>query len=217
MALVLHQSVGPNPRVVLMFVEEKGMLLERRFVDVVAGESRRPPFTDMNPFGQTPVLEIDGSAPLSESIAICEYLEERQANPPVIGKTAEERAETRMLVRRIDSDVVTPLTIAFRGSEGLPIFRDRMRCVPEGADTLKACARDGMERFDEWMDGRRWLAGDRFTLSDILLFAFLDFGRQVGQPLPDGFTRLADWFARVAERPSALASADPKVGMAEAV
>lgn len=213
----LHQSVGPNPRVVTMFVAEKGpgleQQIERRFVDVPGGENRRAPFTDLNPFGQTPLLEVNGDTRVSESVAICEYLEERQPDPPLIGSTAEERAETRMLVRRVDFDVVMPLTTGFRGAEGLPIFKDRMRCMPEGADGLKAAARDGMAAFDARLGSREWIAGPRYTLADILLFAFLDFGRHVGQPVGDGLPHLTAWFDRMAARPAAATSADPKVGL----
>ena len=52
-----------------------------------------------------------------------------------------------------------------------------------------------------------WLAGDRFTLADIVLFAFFDFGGQVGQPLDPKFTKVNAWFQRVKARPSAAASA----------
>lgn len=211
----LYQSVGPNPRVVTMFIAEKGLEVERRFIDVPGGENRQAAFLALNPFGQTPLLETDAGRHISESIAICEYLEERAPDPPLIGSDAEERAETRMLVRRIDSDIVMPLTTGFRGAEGLPIFQSRMRCVPEGAETLKACARDGMARFDEWLAGREWIAGERFTVADILLFAFLDFGRMFGQPIAGELTQLAAWFERCSARPSAAASADPKVGMRE--
>ncbi|NNC72054.1 MAG: glutathione S-transferase, partial [Sphingomonadaceae bacterium] len=152
----LYQSVGPNPRVPLMFIEEKGVDLDRRFIDLQGGENRQEEYLTRNPFGQTPALELDDGSALFESVAICEYLEERHPEPVLIGSTPEERAETRMLVRRIDFDIVMPLATAFRGAEGLPMFKDRMRCVPEGADTLKACARDGMAAFDKWLEGREW-------------------------------------------------------------
>ncbi len=212
----LYQSVGPNPRVALMFVEEKQLAIPRVFVDIMAGENRQPVYLDKNPFGQVPLLETDDGQFISESVAICEYLEDLEPEPALIGATAEERARTRMLVRRIDYDVVMPMTTAFRGSEGLPMFKDRMRCLPEAADGLKACAKDGLEGFDSWLAERDFLDGDRFTLADIVLFAFLDFGAQVGQPLPGGLANVKAWQDRVAARPSAAASANPKVGMDEA-
>lgn len=210
----LYQSIGPNPRVVLMFLEEKGATIDRTFVDIMKGENRQPAFTALNPFGQLPLLEMDDGSHLSESIAICAYIEEKFPTPALIGSTAEERAVTNMLVRRLDYDVVGPMTTAFRGSEGLPMFQNRLRCLPEAADGLKACARDGLAAFDALLAGKTWLAGDRFTLADILLYCLTEFGKMVGQPMPEDLANLAAWSARVAERPSASASMNAKTGIA---
>lgn len=210
----LYQSIGPNPRVVLMFLEEKGAVIDRAFVDIMKGENRGPDFLAKNPFGQLPLLEMDDGSYLSESTAICGYIEEKFPTPALIGSTAEERAVTQMLVRRLDYDVVGPMTTAFRGSEGLPMFQNRLRCLPEAADGLKACARDGLAAFDALLAGKTWLAGDRFTLADILLYCLTEFGRQVGQPMPEDLANLAAWSARVAERPSASASMNAKTGIA---
>lgn len=210
----LYQSIGPNPRVVLMFLEEKGAVIDRAFVDIMKGENRSPDFLAMNPFGQLPLFEMDDGTNLSESTAICGYIEEKFPSPALIGTTAEERAVTNMLVRRLDYDVVGPMTTAFRGSEGLPMFQNRLRCLPEAADGLKACARDGLAAFDALLNGKTWLAGDRFTLADILLYCLTEFGKQVGQPMPEGLSNLAAWSARVAERPSAAASMNAKTGIA---
>lgn len=203
----LHTSIGPNPRVVKMFLAEKGLDIPLVKVDLMAGENRQPPYsTDVNPAGQTPALELDDGRCVTEITAICEYLEERQPNPPLIGTTAEERAATRMWTRRVDLKVCEPMANGFRFAEGLPLFENRLRCLPEAAPGLKLVARDGVE----WLEGHfqgPWIAGERFTLADILLFAFLDFGGQVGQPLDPAFARIADWFERVKARPSAAASA----------
>lgn len=210
----LYQSIGPNPRVVLMFLEEKGAVIDRAFVDIMKGENRQPDFVAKNPFGQVPLLEMDDGGYLSESAAICGYIEEKFPTPALIGSTAEERAVTSMLIRRLDYDVVGPMTTAFRGSEGLPMFQSRMRCLPEAADGLKACARDGLAAFDALLAGKTWLAGDRFTLADILLYCLTEFGKMVGQPLPESLANLAAWSERVAARPSAAASLDAKKGTA---
>ncbi|WP_373488604.1 glutathione S-transferase family protein [Blastomonas sp.] len=210
----LYQSIGPNPRVVLMFLEEKGAVIDRAFVDIMKGENRQPDFVALNPFGQLPLLEMDDGTHLSESTAICAYIEEKFPAPPLIGSTAEERAVTNMLVRRLDYDVVAPMTTAFRGAEGLPMFKNRMRCLPEAADGLKASARDGLAAFDALIGDKTWLAGERFTLADILLYCLTEFGKQVGQPLPEELANLQAWSARVAARPSATASLNAQTGIA---
>lgn len=202
----LYNSIGPNPRVVKMFLAEKGLDVERIEVDLRAGENRREPFLAVNPAGQTPALALESGAVVTEVTAICEYLEEITPNPPLIGTNAEERANTRMWTRRVDLKVCEPLANGFRFAEGLAMFEPRMLCVPEAAPGLKAMAQDGLAWLEANMVGP-WVAGGRFTLADILLFAFLDFGGAVGQPLDPKFARIGDWFARVKARPSAAASA----------
>jgi len=202
----LYTSVGPNPRVVKMFLAEKGLDLDRVEVDLRGGENRREPYLAVNPAGQTPALETDSGERITEITAICEYLEEKQPDPPLIGSTPEERGVTRMWTRRADLKVAEPLANGFRFAEGLPMFQSRMRCLPEAAPGLKAVTQDGVEWFEANLTGP-WVAGDRFTLADILLFAFLDFGGMVGQPLDPKFKRVNEWFARVKARPSAAASA----------
>ena len=201
-----YTSVGPNPRVVNMFMAEKGITLEAVTIDLRAGENRQEAFLKVNPSGQTPSLELDNGANLNEITAICEYLEEKNPTPALIGTTAEERAMTRMWARRVDLKVNEPLANGFRFGEGLPMFESRMRCLPDASPGLKLIAQDGIQWFESNFQGP-WIAGDRFTLADILLFAFLDFGGMVGQPLDPKFTKINEWFGRVKARPSAAASA----------
>ena len=201
-----YTSVGPNPRVVNMFMAEKAITLDSVTIDLRAGENRQEAFLKVNPSGQTPSLELDNGANLNEITAICEYLEEKYPNPALIGTTAEERAMTRMWARRVDLKVNEPLANGFRFGEGLPMFESRMRCLPDASPGLKAIAQDGIQWFENNFQGP-WIAGDRFTLADILLFAFLDFGGMVGQPLDPKFAKINEWFGRVKARPSAAASA----------
>ena len=209
----LYQSVGPNPRVATMYIAEKGIAIERVFVDIQAGENRQPAYLAINPQGGTPALELDDGSCLAESIAICEYLEELNPANPLIGATPEERAATRMMARLVDQHIVVPMSNGFRSAEGLPMFKDRMLCVPEAADGNKAYARDGMAKADAILAGRDYLTGAGFTLADILLFAFVEFGGMVGQPIPDNLTNLKAWQTRVGERPSAIISANPHHGI----
>jgi len=202
----LYQSIGPNPRAVKMFIAEKGLDIPRVEIDLPGGENRQPAHVARNPSGQTPTLELDDGTCLAEITAICEYLEEKHPHPPLIGTTPEERAETRMWTRRVDIRVCEPMANGFRFGEGYPMFKDRVLCVPEASPGLKAMARDG----EEWLEGQLqgpWICGERFTLADIVLYAFIEFGGLVGQPLDPAFARLTDWRARVGARPSAAASA----------
>ena len=196
----LTSSIGPNPGVVTMFIAEKGIDVPTETIDIMTGENRREYFLAKNPTGGTPLLELDDGSFLSESIAICEYLEELFSAPALIGSTPEERAETRMWLRRIDLGFVQPSVFGFRGAEGLGIFKDRMRCLPEAAVGMKAVAQDGLAMIDAQLAGKQFVCGDRFTLADILLFCFVSFGAQVGQPADPNLVNLGAWSDRIAAR-----------------
>lgn len=203
----LFNSIGPNPRVVRMFMAEKGIELPMQQVDLLGGENRRTPYLGVNPAGQCPALELDDGSVITEITAICELLEEKHPKPALVGKTAEERAETRMWTRRVDLNICEPMANGFRYAEGLQLFKDRIRVLPEAAAGLKACAQDRLGWLDGLMAGKQYLADGRFSLADILLFCFVDFGAQVGQPLNPEHKNLTAWYAGVKARPSAQATA----------
>jgi glutathione S-transferase len=203
----LYNSIGPNPRVVKMFIAEKGLDIPRVEVDLMAGENRKEPHLQKNPAGQLPVLELEDGQTVSEIIPICEYIEEVHPTPALVGTTAKERAETRMWTRRIDLNICEPMANGFRFSNGLPLFQSRVHCIPQAADDLKAIAAEKLEWLDGLVAGREYIVGDRITLADILLFGFIEFGAQVGQPLAASNKTLTAWRDRMAARPSAAASA----------
>jgi glutathione S-transferase len=201
----LYNSIGPNPRLVRMFAAEKGIELSLILIDILTGENRQAPYLDINPAGSTPVLVLESGELLAETTAICEYLEELHPTPPLIGATPEARARTRMWTRRVDLFVVQPMTSGFRGAEGLPMFKDRVHCLPQAADDLKATACEGLAWLETNLGDRPFLAGDSLTLADIVLFSFVEFGALVGQGMDPALKRLGAWHRRMAERPSTAA------------
>lgn len=201
----LYNSVGPNPRVVRMFLHEKGMEVPREEVDIRGGENRKEPYLARNPSGQCPALELDDGTILAEVTAICEYIEDTHPEPALIGTSPLEKAKTRMWTRRVDLNIVEPLANGFRFAEGLKMFQDRIHCIPQAADDLKASAQKKLTWLDRQMEGRQYIAGDRFSLADILLFCFVDFGTQVKQPLNPENKNVMAWYERVKARPSAAA------------
>lgn len=202
-----YNSRGPNPRMVRMFMAEKGIDIPKVEVDLLAGENRREPYTTrVNPAGQCPALELDDGTVIAEITAICEYLDEiKKDTPSLIGDTPAERAATRMWVRRIDLNIVEPGANGFRFSEGLKLFQNRIRCIPEAAEGLKATARDKLAWLDGLMGSRPFIGGDKISMADIFLFAFVDFMNGVKQPLDPANKNLTAWFERMKARPSAAA------------
>ena len=201
----LYNSVGPNPKVVRMYMAEQGIDIPKEEVDLMAGENRQAPFMALNPTGTMPALELDDGTVISEISVLCEYLDEQQGHTALIGTSPEERAETRMWCRRIDLGVLENLANGFRSSEGLGLFKDRLHTIPHAADDLKAIAQEKITWLDGMMAGKNYICGDRFSLADIMLFCFLEFGNQVGQPLNAENSNIVAWYDRVATRDSASA------------
>ena len=145
---------------------------------------------------------------LAEITAICEYLEELHPYPPLIGATPQRArrdphvdAAHRPQHRRADGQRLPLLARAGRCS------RTACAACPKAADGLKAIAQDKLAWLDGQMAERPWIVGERFTLADILLFCFLDFGARSASRSTPATRRIAGWFERVDARPSAAASA----------
>ncbi len=207
--MLFYNSLGPNPRTLRMFLAEKGITLPTRELDILAADNRKPPYIERNPGGQMPALELDNGKCIGETVAIFEYLEETHPKPPLIGSTPEDRAETRQWQRRVELQITEHLYNAFRYGEGIEMFKTRMRVLPEAAPGLKQIVQDKLKWLDGLMDGKQFIAGDRFTIADIILYCALDFGAGVGQPIDPSLSRIKAWFDRVDARPSAKASLHP--------
>ncbi len=201
----IYNSVGPNPKVVRMFMVEAGINIDSQEIDLMSGENRRPEYMKINPRGTCPALELDDGGIVSEITAICEYLAEKEGGSSLIGDTPEARAETRMWTRRIDLTIAENLANGFRYSEGLRMFKERITTIPEAADALKALAQEHLSWLDTQMAGKQFICGERFSLADIILFSFLEFSGQVGQPLNQDNKNIAAWYARVEARPGSKA------------
>ena len=200
----LYSSLGPNPRLARMFLIEKGIEVERVHLDIIGGENRSAAFAEKNVLQTLPVLELDDGTRLTESWPICEYLEEQQPEPNLIGRTALERAEVRRWVRWFDQDVVVPMTMGFRGGSGRPMFEPRMTVAsPAAADELTALANEKFVWLDGQLGSRDHLALGRFTLADLMVFCFIQFGFTVGWKLPEGTANLARLVEQTNQRASA--------------
>ena len=201
----LYNSIGPNPHVVRMFIQELGIDIDSVEVDLMAGENRQQDHLTRNPSGQMPTLELDNGDFISEITVICDFLDEQQGYTDLIGKTPEDRAETRMWTRRIDLQIVEPLTNGFRFSEGHDFFKDRLRLIPQAADDLKTLAQERITWLDVQIKDKEFICGDRFSLADIMFYCFLNFGTTVGQPLNEDNKNVVNLYNKIHSRQSASA------------
>ena len=198
--------LAPNPRRVRWLLAEKGVDdLEIVSVNLMQGEHKQRDYLSKAGEAHVPALELDDGVVLAEILPICEYLEETHPNPPLIGTNAEERAVTRMWTRRVDLNICEHLANGYRFGEALAFFEKRIPVAPEASPGLKMIAANRLQWLDGQMAGKEYLCGKRFTLADVLLYCWLDFGGKVGQPLDPANTHIAAWFARVGQRPSVKA------------
>jgi glutathione S-transferase len=100
-----NHSLAPNPRRVRIFAAEKGIDLKLEEVDILAGQSRTPEFLARNSSGAVPVLELDDGSHLSESVAICRYLEGLHPEPNLLGRDLHEQAEIERWNRRMELEL----------------------------------------------------------------------------------------------------------------
>ena len=196
-------TIAPNPRRVRIFLAEKGITVPLEQVDIRAAANRQAPFLEKNPMGGLPVLELDDGTCISESLVICEYFEDKQPEPPLLGRTPEERANTRMWERRMELEVMAPMLGAFRHSS--PFFKGRITQVPELVEPSRGAAAKRLAWVNELLGSREFVAGKNYSVADITLFCTIDFAGMVGENYDPSLTNLAQWHEKMKARPSASA------------
>lgn len=201
----LFNSMGPNPHVVRMFIAEIGIDIETIEIDLMGGENRQDAYLKKNPSGQLPALQLDDGSFLAEITVICEYLDELNGHTNLIGINPQERAETKMWTRRIDLQIIEPLTNGFRYAEGYDLFKDRLHLIPDAADDLKAIAQERLAWLDKQLEGKEFICGERFSLADIMFYCFLHFGSTVGQSINPDNTNIVSLYEKIGMRESASA------------
>lgn len=198
---------APSPRRVLMFMMEKGITgIELVFLDLNQGEHRAPDFLGKSPLAKVPALELDDGRVLTETRAICTYLEGLVPEPNLMGRDASERAFIEMADRRVELYLLGGIANCIRHTHpGLapleqPQFPDFGRSQGE-----KVLALAGW--FDQYLQGQPWMAGERFSIADITAFCALEFARGLMKfrPSDHGQHALQAWRDRMAARDSARA------------
>ena len=206
----LLNSPGPNPRVVRMFLLEKGIELPFEEIDILNASNREPAYLELNPAGQLPALILDDGVCISETVAICEFLEDLYPEKPLIGTTPLEKAMHRMWQRRIEQNITENLYNSFRYSVGLELFRERIHCLPEAAPGLAEIVSEKLVWLNDLMRRKIFVCGNDLSLADIILFCALDFGEGVGQHMDNSLLNINAWFSRMYTRDSAYESLHPE-------
>jgi glutathione S-transferase len=202
--MILHDlAAGMHPRRVRIFLAEKGISIERREVDAAGGANATPDFLRLNPLGKLPVLELDDGTAIAESLAICRYLEALNPDPPLMGRTAREVADIEMWTLRMDHELSQMIALAFIQSSDF--YRGRIEQIPEVASWARGRALETMNWLNHELSGRRHIAGEDYTIADIVAQSAFVLGKAVGLRIPPDMTNLSRWFTEVTARPTARA------------
>ncbi len=201
---------APNPRRVRIFAAEKGIALEIVPVDLRGGGQFEEPFRAVNPRCAVPVLQLDDGTRITESVAICRYLEETHTEPPLMGTGALEKAVVEMWHRRIEMEGLMAAAEALRN--GANRFKVRAISgtvlyaqIPELAERGRRRVGHFLDMLDARLSESDFVAGPAVTVADIAAMVAVDFAAWVNATPPESATVLRDWYGRVSARPSAAA------------
>lgn len=202
--MILYDSPNPapNPRRVRIFLAEKGIDLAIQPVSLIAREHKTGEHLARNPLGQTPVLVLDDGTALSESIAICRYLETLNPTPQLFGEGALDIATIEMWTRRVELALGGPVR-----NYWIHVHPYTAKVVPERFEDFGKAnvphAMAAMAVFDAALAKTPFIAGKRFSIADIILLTTVDFASFIGLAMPDTLTHLRRWHGDVSARPSA--------------
>lgn len=197
----LYNGMSPNGARVAIFLAEKGIEIPVEPVNLMMGEHQTDAFEHMNSLRQVPVLELDDGRYLTESIAICRYLEHLHPSPSLFGNTPEQQAFTEMWTRRMELWLFN--VAGDIGIHEFAFFKDR---IEQNAEYAASRRRDLTKRLNwldtELADGRAYVAGSDFTMADIIGMTMLVLTDFAGIELPPDLRHVKAWESRLRSRPS---------------
>ncbi len=192
---------APNPRRVRMFLAEKGIDLPETPIDMAKREHKSADYRQMNSLGQVPTLLLDDGTAISETVAICRYFEEIQPEPALFGRTAVEKANVDMWVRRVEFQLMSPVGNFWRHAH--PYTAALLTQYKEFGESN----REAYSNAQRWLDGeladKEFIAGDAFSMADICALSTVDFAHWIGLDIDAERTNLTAWHERIKARPSA--------------
>lgn len=192
---------APNPRRVTIFLAEKGVEIERIPVDMAAMEHKSERVTGLNPLQRLPVLELDDGTVLSESVAICRYIESVYPEPNLFGNSALEQAQVEMWNRRVELNFLNAVAAVFRHLH--PAMKDwEVPQVQAWGEANKEKAQDFLRFLDGELAGRAYIAGGRFTIADITAIVATSFMKPAKLIADENLNHFHRWRRQVSERPS---------------
>lgn len=188
-------AASPYAQKVRVTLYEKGIDVEHREIRT---ESQREELLRVSPRGEVPAL-VDGDTAVYDSTVICEYLEERFPDPPLLPGDPAMRAHARLLERLSDTQL-DPVVIVLATTKLIrPSVGERH---PEAIARAAEALAGYWAKLDGWLaDGREWLVGP-FSRADVAMASHVMAAAFMGSPIGDAHPHAKAWAARLAERPS---------------
>ena len=200
-------EMAPSPRRARILLAEKGVPFTAIQVDLRQQEQLGDAFRAINPRCTVPALRLEDGAILTDNAGIAAYLEATHPEPPMMGRTALERAEVSSWNARIEMEGFMAIAEALRNSA--PAMKDRALTgavnyaqIPELAQRGLARAQQFFIELDAHLAGREFIATEGFSLADITAVVALDFARVVRIKPGDDHPNLMRWRKAMGERPS---------------
>jgi glutathione S-transferase len=201
---IIETRAAPNPRRVRIFLAEKGISVPFEEVDLMKGALKTPEFSRLNPMQRVPILILDDGTVITETMAICRYFEELQPDPALLGKGALGRAQVEMWNRRMELGLFFNVTQAFRHLHPAMAHLEVPQVRDWGEANKPKCL-DLLRLLDSELAGRRYVAGEAYSVADITALVAIDFMKPARIARPEGLSNLERWYADVSARPSAKA------------
>lgn len=195
---------SPSPRRGRIFLKEKDIVVPIEPVDLAAMQHKSERYTALNPLQRVPALELDDGTIITESIAICRYFEAVYPEPALFGRNPKEIATIEMWQRRIELNLLQGIQYVFRHLHpGMKEAENPQ--VAAWGEANKPRVLDFLALLDRELAGRRYAAGNAFSVADITGLVAVDFLRAAKMPLPAELTHVVRWHGELAARPSASA------------
>ena len=198
-------GMAPNPRRARIFIKEKNLDIETQEVSIIDGENLEPEYIKINPWGTLPALQLDDGTVITEATSIFRYIETLYPEPNLLGENPIEVATIESWERFSEMQGMQAVGEYFRNSNEL--FKNRAMPGYSGVSTIPALVTRGKARvawFYQQLESRLaiapYLAGKRYTASDITALCAADFGIRVGLAIPDNCLHTKNWHSTVSDR-----------------
>ena len=194
-------TLAPNPRRVRIFMEEKGIEMPVQEISIMEGEHKQEEYKKISSSSKVPALELDDGTVITESMAICRYLELLHPEPALFGSSKVEQAKIEMESRRIELELMLPIASAFRHTHPAAAALENPQ-IEEYGIAQRENAINRLNLLDEELGEQKFIAGDDYSVADITALCAIDFGGLAQIEVPSSLVNLSRWLENMRSRPS---------------